>query len=155
MRHSLNRLKWIFPWLNRREATELDCWRFVERRKIMVRLAPLVVHGYYGKTIVRKKSRDYILIDEKLTGIEFLKAFLHEIGHVCLHEPNGKREVLYLKKGSVIYGKHELEADLFMLYSLIPRSKLWEYANTPFEEIHPMVIEMLIRRQRFYESLGE
>lgn len=121
----------------------------------MVRFAPLVVEGYYGKTMVRKKTRDYILLDENLRGVKLLIAFLHEIGHVCLHEPVDSREVLYLRKGSLIYGKQEIEADLFMLYSIFPLKKLKEYASTPFEDINPMVMEMLLRRQKFYERLGE
>lgn len=155
MRHILKRLKQIFPELNRLEFSEEDCWRFVEKRNITVRRIPLEVDGYFGKTYVRRKKRYYILLDEKLKGIEFVKAFLHEIGHALLHEPRGNREVLYLRRENAMETQQESEADVFMLLAMVPKKRFLELKQTPFDQLHPFTAELLVRRQKLYEIISE
>ena len=155
MLHVIERLKIIFPDLNRREFTEDDCWKFVRKNKVIVRLAPLLVQGYYGKTVIRKRKRSYIFLDEKMKGMLMLKTFLHEIGHVCLHEPRGKIEVLYSRRESDCETRQDKEADIFMLLAMVPKQKLIELQQTPFEEIHPFMTNILLQRQTLWEKTGE
>jgi hypothetical protein len=155
MRFITSRLKTIFPGLNRREFTEDDCWRFCRKNKVLVRRAPLEVRGYTGKTTVRNCKRYYILIDEKLRGVELLKTFLHEIGHIALHEPRGNLDVLFLRRENSFETKQEIEADVFMLLALIPFYRYCELKKTPPEEFHPSLPELLLRRDKLYEIIKE
>lgn len=155
MFHTLKRLKAIFPSLNRWAFTEDDCYQICRSRKIIVKRAPLEVHGYSGKMLYRKQKRYYILIDEKLKGIEFLRAFLHEIGHILLHEPRGNLEVLYLKRDIDIETKQEAEADVFMLLAILPKKRFFELRETPFELLHPFTVELLKKREKLYQLIKE
>ncbi len=151
----IRRLKTIFPGLNRFEFTEDDCWRFVEKNKILVRRANLEVPAYTGKTKVRGRKRYYILIDARLRGVEFLRVFLHEIGHVVLHEPRGSLEVLYFKHERDIETKQETEADVFMLLAMIPKRRYLELKQMPPDQLHPLTAELLILREKLYEKIME
>jgi hypothetical protein len=155
MRHILLKLKDTFPALNRREFKEEDCWRFVREQGITVKRAPLEVDGYTGKAVVRRQKRYYILLDEKLSGIHFLRAFLHEIGHVVLHEPRGASEVLYLKRENALESQQEAEADVFMLLAMIPKKRYLELKKTPPDELHPFTAELLLRREELFTKIRE
>lgn len=155
MNQALKTLRKTFPDLNWHPFTEDDCWRFCESRSIVVRRASLGVDGYTGSRNVKGKKRTYILLDDKLSGVRLTAAFLHEIGHVLLHEPTGSTDVLYLRRENALETRAEFEADLFMLLALIPRPLLFEMQSAPPDELHPFGGDLLSRRQRLYELIGE
>lgn len=155
MHHLLLKLREVFPTLNVREFTEVDCWAFVKKHKIAVKRAPLEVEGYTGIRFVRGKKRYYMMIDERLDGVHFLKAFLHEIGHVVLHDPRGSLEVLYLKRDHAPESKQEAEADIFMLLAILPKKRFLELSRMQPDELHPFPVELLLRRRKLFEQIGE
>lgn len=156
MRNTYRVLKMNFPQLNLKQITEDDLWAFVERHEIRVERRMLGVNGYFGKYTPKRKRkpRGLILIDETLRWFEFLSTFLHEVGHYCLHEPRGNREVLFSRRETDVETKQDKEADFFMLLALIPKKTLFEMSQTPFEDLHPYTQEILIKRKKIFDSYG-
>lgn len=151
----LKKLKKTFPWINRKPANETDCWQIVNRFKIVVRFAPLEVRGYYGKTVIRNKKRYYIFLDERLRGVELLRAFLHELGHALLHEPQSNLEVLYSRRETSFQTKQDFEADVFMLLAMLPFKRFLELKAMPEDELHPFTVEILKMREVLHEKIKD
>src|SRR5438128_61842 len=81
--------------------------------------------GYYTTV----DGRPVIVINKALRGIMRLRVLLHEFGHHLLHAP----ETCFFSEDSVEKG--EVEAELFALVALIPKSMLPRLMNwTLFED---------------------
>jgi hypothetical protein len=84
-----------------------------------------------------------------------LRAFLHEIGHIILHEPRGASDVLYLKRENALETQQEAEADVFMLLAMIPKKRYFELKATPPDELHPFTAELLVKREELYKKIKQ
>jgi Zn-dependent peptidase ImmA (M78 family) len=155
MKIALSRLKELFPGLNRRRFTEIDCWRNAERFNALVKTAPLAVDGYCGVGVYRGKIRSYIFLNSILTGEMFLRAFLHELAHVALHQARGTKAVLYLQSTDITVNRQENEADLFALIALYPQELFLDLCNAPADDLAGYSQPLLMKRLDIYRRLGE
>lgn len=91
-----------------------------------------------------------VVINKKLRGIMRLRVLLHEFGHHLFHAP----ETCFFSEDSV--EKTEVEAEIFALVALIPKSMLprlmtWELFAED-EELLP--VRLLKRRKEIYDRYG-
>lgn len=122
---ALEAIRSHFPYFNERPVTEADFWRAAKRAKIIVRRMPILVPGYYQF----KRGRHYILIDERLAGMDFLTTALHEFCHYLFDVPNSfAGEVLY-KNNAASDDPREKFANAFALAAVLPRPDLERLAH--------------------------
>lgn len=123
MHGNLSRILETFPNFNLKPITENDFWRACKKRKVIVIQLPLLVNGYYE----RRRDKDYILINDRLTGLPWLHTALHEFCHVMLDEPlYADQYTLYKRLGMASTDPRERFADAFALIGLIPMHDLVE-----------------------------
>lgn len=101
---------------NERALTETDFYRLCKRFKVNVTEMPLRTGGFYYRVL----GKDYIAIDSRLAGIQKLAVLFHELGHFLLHTPESGATANFHGVGRRT--RKEIEADLFALCALIPRS---------------------------------
>lgn len=124
---------------NRRSHGESTFHRIRKRIDCDFDEKPRQKKGYY----VTDESGDVIFIDSRLSGKTRLEVLYHELTHALIHYP-----------ASFLERRNQLQAEIFSLIFLIPRKELFEYMNTPFEEIDSRLVPFLIRRQRIFERFG-
>lgn len=125
MNLALIRIREIFPHFNERPITEADFWRVAKKYKIIVRPLPLSVEGYYQ----RKKGRDYILINDKLTGLRWLHIALHELCHFIFDAPCETDGYTLFRGSKAGSDRREQFADAFALIALLPFPDLVRLAH--------------------------
>ncbi len=145
---SINKIKEVFPDFNEREHTADDFWRVAKQNKIIVREEPLLIDGYFK--VYRK--RPYILINSNLPEFERLLTAFHELTHYLLDAPYKKSSVLLYRDVQKLESIQEQRAEEIALVLLIPKWKLLELEETPFEDLHPYTQQLLVKRQRIFEK---
>lgn len=117
MHGNLLRITKAFPLFNIKPITEEDFWRTCKKMKVIVLQFPLMVNGYYE----RRGGRDYILLNQGLSGCAWLHTALHELCHVLCDEPlYAEHYTLYKRFGIPSSDPREKFADAFALIGLIP-----------------------------------
>jgi len=101
---------------NKRPLTETDFHKLCRRFKVTVQELPLTVGGFYYSMM----GRHFIAIDCRLSPQKKLFVMFHEFGHYLLHVPDGSATANYHGIGRRT--RNEIEADVFALCALIPRS---------------------------------
>jgi len=124
MNISLAKIKEVFPNFNITALTENDFWRAAKKYRVIVRRMPLRVKGYYKP----HRGRHYIMIDSRLTGLDFLHTALHEFCHFLFDMPE-VNEALYSGRDN---DTCEQFADAFALAAMIP---LPELLNVGYDDL--------------------
>ena len=84
MKHLLTKLKLAFPFLHSRSATEEDFYSFCEQHNIETVFTNLTSDGIW----VLFEGRNYIFLNEKLSGWLLRYVMFHELGHYLFHYPS-------------------------------------------------------------------
>lgn len=122
MNLSLEKIRSVFPQFNKTAITDMDFWRAAKKHKVIVRTLPLKVKGYYKY----ERGRHYILIDSRLSPLEFLHTALHEFCHYLFESPRLHTHAFY--KG-VYDTPEERFADAFALIAMLPMPDLIKLAG--------------------------
>lgn len=64
-------------------------------------------------------------------------------------------DLFYLRRGNAPETRAEAEADAFMLLALIPLARFREMLDAPPDQLHPFDANLLVRRLKLYERIGE
>lgn len=148
MRFFLKRIRELGIGWNERPLTESDFYALCRRHKIVVDEIPLRVSGFYYCV----KGGHYIAIDSKLPRQEKLFVMFHEFAHYLMHAPNTHETASYHGVGHKT--RKEVEADIFALVAMIPRT--WLETRTPEDIIdHDSIApSRLSERLGVYEKHG-
>lgn len=123
---------------NRIPHDETDFHRLRELLGVELVTKPLYRAGYYVS------DAETILLDERLSGYRKTEVQFHELTHAILDHPC-----------EFLTAYQERRAEAFALMFLIPLPMLWEYMNTPVEELNPELLPYLIRRLRVFKHYGK
>ena len=118
MRFFLDKISKLGIGWNERPLTEVDLYRLCKKFKVSVTEMPLATGGFY----YRMMGRDFIAVDSKLTGVRKLVVLFHELGHFLFHVPESGATANFHGVGHRT--RKEIEADIFALCSLIPKTLL-------------------------------
>lgn len=133
MNLSLPKLTRVLPALNKRVLTESDFWQVCAAREIEVVERRMNKKGYY----VPHQCGDLIFIDSRLKSFYWLEVAYHELFHALLHYP-----------APFLSGKHQFEADAFMIMALCTLESLTD-AEFLRQAKHCRALRFIIReRQR-------
>jgi hypothetical protein len=148
------RMKKVFPKLNREPVTEIDFWRVARRENIFVHFWKLAggVNGFYGVNRRYKIARHYIVLNASLIHKNWLRTGLHELNHHFLHAPATNLDVYFSSNHRS--DRQDKEAEDLALIQLIPRPIFFKMSRVPFDEIEPETVEMLIQRKELFERTG-
>jgi Zn-dependent peptidase ImmA (M78 family) len=139
----------------KRPLTEDDFHQLREQHGVLL----LEVDNDVGRTWFGLKWKGYyttvdgvpaIVINKELRGLERLRVLLHEFGHHLLHAP----ETCFFSDSSI--EKTEVEAEIFALVALIPKSMLPRLMSwNLFDEDEDLLpVRLLKRRKEIYDLYG-
>ena len=149
MQLSLIKIQQYFPKFNIEPITRDDFWRVVDQEGVEVRELPLLIDGSY----TRRHGHDLIMIDNRLTGYDWLKVALHELHHYFFDVPNGK-PVFTLNRDGKSVDRREIKADAFALIGILPWPELLKM--TPADiEASPHLAELVRARIIVRTEFGE
>ena|SRR3982751_3125308 len=115
---------------NRKPLTEEDFFRLCSRKKITVVEMPLRTNGFYYCV----KGQHFIAVDSRLEAHRKLLVMFHEFAHYLMHAPEISETASFHGIGQKT--RKEVEADLFALCALMPKSWIEQgrFAETAAEE---------------------
>lgn len=120
---ALAKLSAVIPDFNGRSLTENDFFALAERENITVVFDDMPsLQGFCARTVVDKQTKDYIFLDCRLKGLDFLFTAFHEIDHYFLHAPRGKTAVSFYSLARP--AKEDDEADAGALLCIYPVSEI-------------------------------
>lgn len=152
MNLSLIAIRKVLPQFNENAVTETDFWKIAKKHKIIVRMLPLVVKGYYKA----EADRHYIFIDSRLTGVEFLRTALHELYHYLLSAPPTAAFTAKYRRGSqadLIDHHDEQMAEYFAVIAMMPYSEFVRRWNEGLPDDNAEA-DLVITRYKAYSDLG-
>lgn len=129
MRWLLPRLSAEFPFLNQRAATEDDFYEACGRHKIKV----VLTHDVRTGLFIKIRDEQFIFINSKLRGLQFLHVAFHELAHTLFHAPS--RSVVAEFFDIHYRRRHEREAEAVAALLLIPLQDAIEFVSNP-ELVH-------------------
>ena len=103
---------------NERPLGERDFDALCRRFRITVQEMPLSTAGFYYRLL----GRDFIAIDSKLKGPQRLAVLFHEFAHFLFHTSEAGPAAGFHGVGRRT--RKEIEADVFSLCAILPRSLL-------------------------------
>lgn len=125
MRWLLPRLSAEFPFLNQRAATEDDFYEACGRHKIKV----VLTHDVRTGLFIKIRDEQFIFINSKLRGLQFLHVAFHELAHALFHAPS--RSVVAEFFDIHYRRRHEREAEAVAALLLIPLQDAIECVRNP------------------------
>ena len=152
--NAFSRMSEHFKKFNEKQFDLEDFQMIARRQRINLASYPMnaQIKGYYcseRKRIYRKK---FIVFNEKISKNEKLYVAFHELAHHFLHSQANNYSTFYCKLARLNDSKADLEADRVALLMICPLPKFLELFQTPFDEITEFSSEILIRRQRIFET---
>lgn len=133
---------------NERPLSEADFYRLCKQFKIGVTEMPLSVGVFY----YRMMGRDFIAVDSKLAGPQKLVVLFHELAHFLFHVPNSGVTANFHGVGH--RDRKEIEADLFALCAVIPKSWIETRTIQELIEHEGYTREMIEERLAVLERYG-
>lgn len=133
---------------NRRPLTEADFYRLCRKHKVTVEEIPLRVSGFYYSVL----GRHCIAIDSRLSRQKKLLVMFHEFAHFLLHATEGGATANYHGVGKRT--RKELEADVFALCAVIPRTWINSARFCEYVDENAIEAEMVSERLRIFERFG-
>ena len=138
MKHLLTKLKLAFPFLHKRSANEEDYYTFCRQHRIETVFTDLTSDGIW----VLFEGKNFIFLNEKLSGWLLRYVMFHEIAHFLFHYPSQSN---YGAEFFSVHGKrknhHEAETVAALL--LLPPPEL-HLALTDKEVVYSEEIKNLI-----------
>lgn len=121
MKHfSLKRIREIIPKFNIEPIPEEEFWRVCKRFKIIVKELPLTVDGYHE----RKRERNYIILNRRLSGEKWLHTAFHELCHFLFDAPKTSENYVFFRGHGAEKDVRERFADAFALACILPLPEL-------------------------------
>lgn len=120
MRWLLPRLSAEFPFLNQRAATEEDFYEACGRHKIKV----VLTHDVRTGLFIKIRDEQFIFINSKLRGLQFLHVAFHELAHALFHAPT--RSVAAEFFDNHVRRRQEREAETAAALLLITKDEIDE-----------------------------
>jgi Zn-dependent peptidase ImmA (M78 family) len=138
MNLSLVKIKTVFPYFNERPITVEEFWKAAKKAGVIVRQMPLRVDGYY----TTRRGRHFILINSKLTGLDWLMVALHEFYHFLFDVPGEETGYAFYRNGQYV-DRREYKADAFAVIGLLPWPEIMKMSA---EDVSPSVAELVRSR---------
>jgi len=133
---------------NHRPLTEADFYRLCRKHRVTVEEIPLRVSGFYYLVL----GKHCIAIDSKLSRQKKLFVMFHEFAHFLLHAPERGATANYHGVGTRT--RKELEADIFALCALIPRTWIVSSAFCEYIEDNAIDADTVTERLGIFERFG-
>lgn len=148
---SLDTVREIFPRVNEIIHTDDDFWRAAKDRKIIVREEPMLIDGYYKFY----KKKPYILINSNLKGMEWTRTAFHELTHDIFDVTEKKSSIKLYRNAQQLEHIREQRAEAIAALLLVPKWKLYELYETPFDQLSPFTQSLLLIRKKLHDDNNE
>jgi Zn-dependent peptidase ImmA (M78 family) len=146
-----------FPKLNRRPYGWEDIELITKKHRINLTVTnynPEIL-GYYCTRKTAKRVKKFIMVNAILDEMGRTFIGLHELAHYFLHVPITSRQYFYCRRNALqTEAKHDAEANAVALIAMIPLWMLIDHSGAGFDTLEPEFVNLLIRRQRVWESWG-
>lgn len=153
----LNRMKRPFPKLNFHAYTFADVERIAKRERINLTICDYNpdILGYFCTRKTPQRTKKFIVINSKLDEIGRTFIGLHELAHFFLHVPSSPKQWFYCRRmAERTASKHDCEANDFALVAMIPMWMMIDLDATNYQDIHPALMELCVRRKKVWEKHG-
>lgn len=150
-------MKRAFPKLNFHPYTFEDVKIIAKRHHINLTICDYKpdILGYYCTRKTPKRTKRFIVINSLLDDISRNLIGLHELAHHFLHAPTSPRQWFYCRRlAERTASKHDCEADAFALIAMIPFWMLCDLDGSGYQDLHPTLLELCIRRKKLWQEHG-
>jgi Zn-dependent peptidase ImmA (M78 family) len=150
-------MKRAFPHLNSQPYTFEDVERITRRERIKLTICDYNpdILGYFCTRKTAQRVKKFIVINSRLDTIGRTFIGLHELAHYFLHAPTSPRQWFYCRRiAERTRSKHDCEADAFALIAMLPYWMMIELSSTGYQDLHPALVDLCVRRQKLWEKHG-
>ena len=148
MRFFLDKISNLRIGWNESPLTESDFYRLCKQFRIRVEEVEIATDGFY----FRLKGRDFIAVKRKLSGPRKLAVMFHELAHFLFHVPESGVTANFHNVG--LRTRKEIEADVFALCALIPKSWIESRSVEELVKDDGFPAEMIAARSEIYQRYG-
>lgn len=154
MIQTFQRMRELFPVLNRRAVTDAMVRRACKRLDTLLFYQPLRLDGYFVPASVSASGQQEIYVNSRLTPAGQLVAAVHEVKHAAL-DVEADRVLASSHKG-LATAKHGPEFDAYAIsaIALIPESKLINASRGLFDVEDEFLTDLWRVRLKVHDLYG-